>query len=410
VLLVAAVMFGLFGSIYSVTTLTVWAVDGQNPNDPQQAYAISLKKDFEAKNPDIKLDWTGFGTAGNALNQKLTTAMANDQGPDIFQSWGGSFMSQFADADKLLDLTPEVNAINFSTAAKAAMSYKGKTYGIAPFFGLAGMYVNDGIFKKLGLKTPTTIDELEAAAAKIKAAGIQPFACGEKDKWPLLQFYMYMVNRYGGDVFTDANNRKVRFDADAFVQSAQKIHEWAAKGYFGDKPLAEGYGDAQLLMQTGKAAMIVSGSWLASVFSDKTKTEQNISFYPFPVAKGGKGMVTDIMGMTDIGFVANKTAASKKDAVVRFMKYAMTVEALSKEPGRVATVAGVKAKNPITGQSSAVFVKGKFVQFWWDQNLPAAVSAPVNDMLQTFLIPETDVKAALAKYEALFTENIGPVK
>lgn len=409
-LIVAAVMFGLLGPIYSVTTLTVWAVDGQNASDPSQAYAINLKKDFEAKNPDIKLDWTGYGSANNALNQKLTTAIANDQGPDVFQSWGGNFMGQFADADKLLDLTAEVNAMNFSSAAKSAMTWKGKTYGVAPFFGIAGLFVNEGIFKKLGLKVPTTLDELDAVAAKLKAAGIQPFAVGDKDKWPLLQFYMYMVNRYGGDVFSDAVARKVSFDSDPFVQAGKKIQEWTKKGYFGDKPLAEGYGDAQLLMQTGKAGMQVTGSWLCGTYSDKKSTEQTIGFYAFPIIKGGKGLATDVMGMTDIGFVANKASAAKKDAIVRFMKYALSPEALSKDPGRVASVAGVKAANPITGMATGVFSKGKFVQFWWDQNLPSAVSGPINDTIQTFLMPDSDVKASLAKYEALYTENVGPVK
>ena len=116
------------------------------------------------------------------------------------------------------------------------------------------------------------------------------------------------------------------------------------------------------------------------------------------------------MGMTDIGFAATKQAASKKEAVVAFMKYAMSADAGSAEPGRVAAMPGVKAPSPLTEMAAGVFSKAKLVQFWWDQNLPPAVTTPLNDMIQTFFIPGTDVKAELTKFEALATQNMGAVK
>ena len=60
--------------------------------------------------------------------------------------------------------------------------------------------------------------------------------------------------------------------------------------------------------------------------------------------------------------------------------------------------------------ASAVFTKAESVQFWWDQDLPPAVTSPLNDTIQTFFIPGTDVKQELAKFEKLMVENVGPVK
>jgi ABC-type glycerol-3-phosphate transport system substrate-binding protein len=392
-------------------TLTVWAVDDLNTTKTEAAYVQALAKNFQQKNPDIKLDWVSFGVGGSALNDKLKVAFANNQGPDIFQSWGGSFMAAYAQGGRLLDLTKELSSISTSSAAKAAMSDGGKTYGIAPFFAVAGLFINEGKFKELGLKIPTTIDELEKVAVALKAKGIQPFAVGDKDKWPLLHFYMYLVNRLGGDIFTDsAVNRKVRFDSEPFVKAALIIQDWSKKGYFGDKPLGEAYGDAQLLMATGKAGMQVSGSWLCGMYSDKTQSDQTIGFYNFPTIAGGKGLITDVMGMTDTGFAASKTSEKKKAAIVKFLQYAMTVESIQAETGRVSSVPGVKAPTRLTNMASAVFSKAKFVQFWWDQNLPPTITGPINDTIQTFLMAETDVKKALAKYEDLLVENVGPLK
>ncbi|MGE5548960.1 MAG: ABC transporter substrate-binding protein [Bacteroidota bacterium] len=389
--------------------LTVWGRD-LTDDDPAHAYIRALVNGFKAKNPDIDLEYVALGDPG--LTDKTKVAMANNKDlPDIFQSWGGAVMGSYADAGRLLDLTKELKNIPGSKAAQGAMTWKGKIYGVAPFFAIAGVFVNEGLFEKHNLKVPTTIDELEKVAESLKAKGIQPFACGARDKWPVLALYMYLVDRYGGiRAFDDTAARKARFDGGAFVKAAQLYQSWAKKGYFGSKPLGEAYGDAQVLMATGKAGMHVTGSWMCAQYSSKDFTDQTLGFYAFPELKGGKGKATDIMGMTDIGFAATKQAAGKKDAVVRFMKYAMSVEACSAEPGRICSVPGVKAPSRLTEMAAGVFAKAQAVQFWWDQNLPAMVSGPLNDTLQNLMIPEADVKKALTEYEALVEENLGPAK
>jgi raffinose/stachyose/melibiose transport system substrate-binding protein len=387
--------------------LTVWGrdlLDGQ----PDHAYVTALVKGFQAQNPDIQLEYIPLGDPG--LMDKTKIAMANNTQPDVVQNWGGSVMGGYADAGRLLDVTGDLSGVASSSAAKAAMSWKGKTYGVAPFFAIAGIFANEGLFQASGLKVPTTVEELEATAEALKAKGIQPFACGAKDKWPPLAMYMYLVNRYGGDAFTRAQGRKLAFDADPFVKAAQKYQEWVKKGYFGSKPLGEAYGDAQQLMATGKAAMHVTGSWMAAQYSSKDFTDQTIGFYAFPELKGGVGKVTDVMGMTDIGWVVTSKAADRKAAAIRFVKYAMSQEAVAAEPGRVAAVPGVKPPSRLTGMASDVFGKAKTVQFWWDQDLPPTVTTPLNDTIQLFFIGDTDVKAALTKFEGLVTDNVGKVK
>jgi ABC-type glycerol-3-phosphate transport system substrate-binding protein len=389
ILTLAILAFSLFSaSVFAEKVkLTVWA--GDVPDDsPDHAFAKQMVTGFQAKYPDIQLDYVGLGNDG--FKDKLKVTMASGSGlPDIFQTWGGSVMGGYADAGQLLDLTKELKSIPGSAAAAQAVTWKGKIYGVAPFFAVAGLFVNEGIFKANNLKIPTSIEEIETVADALKAKGIQPFACGAKDKWPTLALYMYLTNRYGGNASALAAARKLPFDADPFVKAAKLYQSWAKKGYFGTTPLGEGYGDAQQLMFTGKAGMMVSGSWLCANFSSPEMTDQKLGFYAFPALKSGSvGKVTDLMGMTDIGYAASKSAAVKKDAVVKFLTYAMNTEADNAEPGRIASVPGVKAKNPITGQASAVFAGAKTVTFWWDQDLPPSVTSPLNDTIQSFLLPD----------------------
>lgn len=387
--------------------LTIWGRDIPDDN-PQHAYIRALVNNFKVKNPDIELEYVPLGDPG--LADKTKIAMASNTGPDIFQTWGGSVMGGYADAGRLLDLTKELDSVPASAAARQAMTWKGKLYGVAPFFAIAGIFINEGLFKTHGLTAPTSVAELEKVMEALKGSGVQPVSCGAKDKWPPLALYMYMTNRYGGDIFDRAQARKARFDSEAFVSAAQKYQDWVKKGYFGSTPLGEAYGDAQQLLGTGKAVLQVTGSWMCGLYASKDFTAETIGFYAFPELKGGKGKATDIMGMTDIGFAATKLAEGKKDAIVRFMKYAMSVEAVSAETGRICSVPGVKVPVRLTEMAAAVFAKAQTVQFWWDQDLPPAVTTPLNDTIQTFFLPNTNVKDSLTKFEKLVEENVGPVK
>ncbi|HEX6971058.1 MAG TPA: hypothetical protein VF234_02425, partial [Limnochordia bacterium] len=168
--------------------------------------------------------------------------------------------------------------------------------------------------------------------------------------------------------------------------------------------------DAQVLMATGEAGMHVTGTWMAALYSDPEFTDQTIGFYPFPVLVGGPGKITDVMGQTDIGFVATRAAADKREAVVRFMRYAMSVETVSADPGRISSVPGVNPPSRLTEMAAAVFGQAERVQFWWDQDLPPMVTTPLNDTIQKFFLPDADVKEALTQFERLVAENMGPAR
>lgn len=409
-LLVAVMAIGMLVPVTAAPVkLTVWGRD-LTDDDPAHAYIKAVVNGFKAANPDIDLEYIALGDPG--LTDKTKVVMANNRDlPDIFQSWGGSVMGGYADAKRLFDLTKELKDVPSSAAAVQAMTWKGKTYGVAPFFAIAGVFVNEDLFAAHGLVPPTTLAEMEKVADALLAKGIQPFACGARDKWPVLAMYMYLTDRIGGlEAFDNAQARKGRFDGDPFVQAAQKYQEWVKKGYFGATPLGEAYGDAQQLMATGKAGMHVTGSWMCAQYSDPSFTDQKLGFYAFPELPGGKGKLTHVMGMTDIGFAATREASKKKDAVVRFMKYAMSVEACSAEPGRICSVPGVPAPSRMTEMASAVFVQAEGIQFWWDQDLPPMVTGPLNDAMQNFFIANADVKKVLTQYELLVEENLGPAK
>jgi ABC-type glycerol-3-phosphate transport system substrate-binding protein len=290
------------------------------------------------------------------------------------------------------------------------MSFNGRLYGVAPVFSVAGLFFNQGIFGKLKLEIPVNLAKLEKAANALMAEGIQPFACGAGDQWPILATYMYLVNRFGGDAYERIKERRMGFNSEPLLKAGQKIKEWAEMGFFGGNPLGETYMTATELMKTGRAGMMVSGSWLCKEFSDRNQTDQAFGFRPFPLVIGGMGEIGDVMGMTDIGFAANKSAEFKRGAVVRFFEYAMSLEAFRADPGLIYSVPGVRAIPPLVAAGNEFFTRANTVQLWWDQDLPPMLRAPLLDTIKSFLAPETNVGDALMRYEELLAENMGPVQ
>ena len=132
-------------------TITVWGRDLPD-DDPTHAYHRAVVEMFPDKLGDyITLDYV----PGTEVGNKVRVAFAGGEGPVIFQSWGGSVMGGYADAGFLIPLTKELADIPTSEAARNAMSWKGETYGVAPFFAVAGLFVNEGIFEKHNLKVTT---------------------------------------------------------------------------------------------------------------------------------------------------------------------------------------------------------------------------------------------------------------
>ena len=75
-----------------------------------------------------------------------------------------------------------------------------------PFGGLSGcdIFYNKTIFAEQGIEVPETIDDLEAACAKLKEAGYTPFALANASKWTGSMYYMYLVARHSGNAEFDA--------------------------------------------------------------------------------------------------------------------------------------------------------------------------------------------------------------
>jgi raffinose/stachyose/melibiose transport system substrate-binding protein len=92
-----------------------------------------------------------------------------------------------------------------------------------------------------------------------------PLALSGKDTWCIAVFSAYLSNRIGGNEPFDAIvNGGGDWTEDCFVQSGELVRELYDLGYFQETCLGDSNDNATSYVKSGKAAMLVMGSWAIS--------------------------------------------------------------------------------------------------------------------------------------------------
>jgi len=371
-------------------TVTWWHIETQ---DAHKALWQKLADEYMAMHPNVTIEITVL--ENEAFKTKLTTVMQSGEPPDVFQSWGGGVMNEYANAGLLKDITPDLDANGgawrntFSPGALGVYAYKGKNYGVPRDMGMVGFWYNKDLFSQAGIDTPPTtwtalLDDVKA----LKAAGITPIAVGEGDKWPGHFWWAYLATRICGQKgFEAAASRSGSFADPCFVEAGAKIQELLALEPFQDGFLAATYGDEATAMGNGKAAMELMGQWAPAVEKDNSEDKQGIgdklAWFPFPMVEGGAGNADDAFGGGN-GFAIGKNASPE---AVDFVKFLSGVDSQVQQaqiglalPVVKGGEAGLTDPFLITIQKSSA--AAKYFQLYYDQALPPAVGSVVNDSVQ----------------------------
>jgi raffinose/stachyose/melibiose transport system substrate-binding protein len=369
-------------------TVTWWHIQVA---DDQKALWQKMADDYMAEHPNVTIEITVL--ENEAFKTKLTTVMQSGNPPDIFQSWGGGTMNEYAKAGLLKDITPDLEKDGwkdtFSPGALAVYSYDGKNYGVPRDMGAVGFWYNKDLFAKAGIeKPPATWTELLDTIKTLKAAGITPIALGEGDKWPGAFWWEYLAVRIGGkEAFDKAYSRQGAFTDEPFVEAGRKLQELVAAEPFQDGFLGATWPDEQVVMANQEAAMDLMGQWAPGAFKDSSVDKQGLGdklgWFPFPAIEGGAGDPTDALGGGN-GFIIGKDA---KPEAVDFLKYISSKESQIEQAKIGLSVPVVKgAETGLADPMLKLVQEGAaaagYFQLYYDQAMPPAVGSVVNDAVQ----------------------------
>lgn len=270
-----------------VPKLTVWHIEvGEQKNALEQAI-----KRFEEEH-QVEVEFVQH--ENDPYKTNLVVAMGAGNPPDVFHSWGGGWLKQFADAGQVLDLTEKIDPSQYVGAALSATTFDDRIYGVPMTLGIAPVFYNKEIFEQYNLTPPETYSELLEIVDTLNENGIIPFALANQTKWPGALYLIYFADRIAGhELFDSAFARTGRgFDDPAYVRAGEMIQELVQRNAFpeGFNGLNYDTGQARALLYSGKAAMmLMTSGFISNVRDEAPEFEENLDIFNFPAVEGGEG-------------------------------------------------------------------------------------------------------------------------
>ena len=133
-----------------------------------------LIQNFERVNPNITVQAT-YAPTGAALNQVELTELAAGNAPDVLAVTPGCHSAlavcELANAGYLAPMVGKP-WVKRSIRTVTSLDKNGKAlYAFEPVVNVQGVFVNDDLFRKLGLKVPQTFSQLLRLCGQAKADG-----------------------------------------------------------------------------------------------------------------------------------------------------------------------------------------------------------------------------------------------
>ena len=195
----------------------------------------------------------------------------------------------------------------------SCMDADGKYYGLPNNSNCLTLCCNMDILNAAGIENPpTTWEELDAACAKLKEAGITPITA---DDAYLTSFIGYHFARYIGQdgvkslvTGEEYNGESVTWDDEKVKAAAESFADFAKKGYFSKNIATNKYPAGQNQeFAPGDAAIVICGSWLPNEAKDSVAEDLEWGYFNYPSVPDGKDDNT-------ANNIANQVLAINKDS------------------------------------------------------------------------------------------------
>ncbi|MGB3437871.1 MAG: extracellular solute-binding protein [Actinophytocola sp.] len=179
--------------------LRVWLFQ-EASNAAKEAVVDEAKAEFEMAHDGVTVNVEYLPVDGRATR---FNGAFNDKAsaPDLAE-FGNTDLAGYTASNGFADLTADLekwpDSKDLVPEVLDTATVDGRTYGIPWFTGTRALYYRTDVFTELGLKPPTTLDELTATARRIRAAKPELYgiAVGGKYQFALLPY----IWANGGDV------------------------------------------------------------------------------------------------------------------------------------------------------------------------------------------------------------------
>jgi raffinose/stachyose/melibiose transport system substrate-binding protein len=370
----------------------------------QQLSALIAEYHKENPNVTIQIETVGGGADyGAALKTKFNTT----DKPDIFNNGGYADLALWL--PQLEDLSDQPWVKNLVKGAAEPMTAGGKLYGQPLNLEGYGYIYNKDLFTKAGITAlPKTLSQLDAAAVKLKAAGITPFENGYAEWWVLGNHFSNIpfAQQPDPNAFIDALNKgTAKIPGNATFANWIKLFDLTLK-YGNKNPLQTDYKTEVTDFALGKAAMTQQGNWIQPDLN-KTTPNMNIGFLPMPISEDPAANDRLAVGVPN-NWVINKNSPVKDEAK-KFLNWMVSsdtgrryiTEQFKFIPAFTTITADAKTLGPLAADIMTYSKAGKIISWNWFKYPGAeATSKKFGDSMQAYIAGKRTSAQMLADFQS----------
>ncbi|EEH64125.1 ABC transporter, solute-binding protein [Gleimia coleocanis DSM 15436] len=255
---------------------------------------------FKQKYPDITFTKAAIaGGGGSQAKQKLAADLAAGSPPDTFQAHAGAELTDYIDADQILDVSGLYDELKLKEAFPATLidrlTSDGKIYSVPSNIHRANVvWANPAVLKEAGIdpmKQPQNLDEWIADMEKIQAKGKTPLTVGIA--WTRLHlFETVLLADLGADGYNGLFDGTTKWDSEGVTKAIKHFEKLLS---FTDKALyTEDWEPAMQPVVDGKAAYNVMGDWAVGAFNAQNKKDgEDYIYFPVPGTQGTFDFLAD---------------------------------------------------------------------------------------------------------------------
>ena len=275
--------------------LTMWCIAVESDSN-RHAYETGIA-DFQAAHPEINLTWEA--TQNQEYKTKIKAAVAANELPDIFYTWGCAFLGDFVSAGRVYDAseTYAKYAAELPEVSMGNLKFDGKYYAAPITMNIVAMFANMDLLKQAGFdKVPATYDELIAVCDALVAKGIIPFGCSGKETWCVTEYLESIIEKTAGapamnDIFTG----KATWGNADVTKAVGLFQEMINKKYFDPEGIALSNDEVKANFIAGKYAFYINGTWNCADFAKAGLTDK-VQVAEFPVIDSTKSQLGELIG------------------------------------------------------------------------------------------------------------------
>lgn len=264
----------------------------------QQDALIKLADEYE-ENTGVKVVFELID--GGEYFKKIQASATARTLPDIIGlAGGGDVLARYVNADRILDLTEELNRDTFKwrntffpRALEAFFYEANNVYNVRPdtYWGLPisvmniQLFYHKDLFAKAGLdpeKPPETWSQLITACEKLNAAGIPPILAGFADLWIDYTFFnAYCWSYLGQDNMKKLYSGELPYTNDGCLKALQRVVDLRSNKMLNEGAISKANKEAEIDFANKKAAIMLNGSWAVNVYKGLNPDLQ-LGVFPFP--------------------------------------------------------------------------------------------------------------------------------